>query len=55
MDQCPESIADVYQTGGEAALRALPGIGQRIAKQIAAWLQENEVTSSFSRNEVVTP
>jgi DNA repair photolyase len=40
VDECPESIATLYSTSGEAGLRELSGIGKSLAGQIAAWLQE---------------
>jgi DNA repair photolyase len=40
VDEWPESIADLYQTRDQAGLRELPGIGQRLAVEIAGWLQE---------------
>ncbi len=41
VDEWPESIAQLYQTGGEAGLRKLPGIGKSLAGKIAGWLPEN--------------
>ena len=38
VDEWPESIAELYRAGGQAALRALPAIGKRLASEIAAWL-----------------
>ena len=38
VDEWPESIAELYQAGGETALRALPAVGKRLASEIAAWL-----------------
>jgi DNA repair photolyase len=40
VDECPESVAEIYQARGQAGLRELPGVGKRIAGQIAAWLGE---------------
>jgi DNA repair photolyase len=40
VDELPESIADVYESRGEAGLRELPAIGNKLAAQIAVWLQE---------------
>jgi DNA repair photolyase len=40
VDELPESIAGLYETGGEAALQALPQVGKRIAGLIARWLEE---------------
>jgi DNA polymerase/3'-5' exonuclease PolX len=44
VDEFAESIEVVHRRGGEAALRELPGIGPRIAAQIARWLLEDEET-----------
>ncbi|MBN1812999.1 MAG: radical SAM protein [Anaerolineae bacterium] len=38
VDELDESIADIYESRGEAGLQALPGIGKSIAAQIAKWL-----------------
>jgi DNA polymerase (family 10) len=40
VDECPESIAHVCQTRGEAVLRELPGIGKSLAAEIAGWLND---------------
>jgi len=40
VDEWPESIAAIYQTQGEAGLRQLPAIGNRLAGEIGGWLQE---------------
>jgi hypothetical protein len=40
VDEWPESIAKIYQAKREAGLRALPGIGQSLAGEIAGWLRE---------------
>ena len=40
VDELPESIAEVYQSGGKDGLQALPGIGGRLSGQIAQWLDE---------------
>jgi DNA repair photolyase len=39
VDEWPESIADLYAARGEAGLRELPGIGERLAAVIASWLR----------------
>jgi len=44
VDEYAESIDLLYRQGGEAALRELPGIGPRIAAQIARWLREDGET-----------
>jgi DNA repair photolyase len=43
VDECPESIADVFSTQGEAGLRALPSIGKSLGGQIAGWLEEDSL------------
>jgi DNA repair photolyase len=43
VDECPESVADIYQAQGEAGLRGLPGIGKSLAGEIARWLWEENV------------
>jgi hypothetical protein len=40
VDEWPESVAEMYRARGEAGLRELPGIGKKLAGQIARWLQE---------------
>jgi DNA repair photolyase len=40
VDECPDSIADIYAARGEAGLRALPNIGKSLGARIARWLQE---------------
>ena len=42
VDEHGESIVDLYRRGGEAGLRDLPGIGTRLAAQIARWLREED-------------
>jgi hypothetical protein len=39
VDEGSESIANVYAARGEAGLQELPGIGESIAGEIAAWLR----------------
>jgi DNA polymerase/3'-5' exonuclease PolX len=41
VDDWPDDLADVHQARGEAALRALPGIGASIGQQVAGWLQND--------------
>jgi DNA repair photolyase len=41
VDECPESVADVFSTQGEAGLQALPNIGKSLGGQIAGWLEED--------------
>ena len=45
VDEWPESIADIYDTRGEAGLRELPGVGKSIVGRIVAWLQEESCVS----------
>lgn len=40
VDEHPHSVLNIYMDNGEAGLRDLPGIGNSIALQIAAWLEE---------------
>jgi DNA repair photolyase len=41
VDECLESIAEIYRARGEAGLRELPGIGQSLSGQIARWLPKD--------------
>jgi DNA repair photolyase len=38
VDELRESVADIFAAHGEAGLRALPAIGDSIAREIAQWL-----------------
>ncbi|MGD8455615.1 MAG: hypothetical protein PVF83_04450 [Anaerolineales bacterium] len=40
VDELPENIAGIYQERGKKGLQELPGIGERLAGQIAQWLDE---------------
>ena len=40
VDESPRSVAQIYRDAGEAGLQELPGIGKRLAAQIAGWLRE---------------
>jgi DNA repair photolyase len=40
VDELPESIENIFKAQGEAGLRALPGIGTRLAGLITRWLRE---------------
>jgi DNA polymerase/3'-5' exonuclease PolX len=40
VDEWSESVAEIYETQGEAGLRELPKVGGRIAKRIAGWLRD---------------
>jgi DNA repair photolyase len=40
VDEWPDSVADLYRQGGQAELKRVPGVGQRIADHIATWLVE---------------
>lgn len=42
VDELGLSIEDIHRRGGPAALQELPGIGVRLAAQIAGWLREDE-------------
>ena len=42
VDELPEPIDAIYETGGRAGLQALSGIGKSIAAQIATWLREEK-------------
>ncbi|MFN8457409.1 MAG: hypothetical protein U0401_22580 [Anaerolineae bacterium] len=44
VDECSESLAEVYRLHGEAGLRRLPDIGPSIAGEMAKWLQKSELT-----------
>ena len=48
VDEWPENIATLYASGGEEALRSMPGIGNRLAGLIAKWLKENSAQNSES-------
>jgi DNA repair photolyase len=39
VDEWPVSVAEIYETHGEAGLRELPNVGKSIARRIAGWLQ----------------
>jgi DNA repair photolyase len=57
VDEWPESIAELYETRGEAGLRELPGVGKKLAGQIAGWLQEDnnelrKTTTNLEWNEL---
>ncbi len=43
VDECSESVAEIYEKRGEAGLRELPHIGKSIAGRIANWLKEENV------------
>ncbi|OGO28393.1 MAG: hypothetical protein A2Z16_09060 [Chloroflexi bacterium RBG_16_54_18] len=43
VDEMKDSIVDIYQFVGEAGIRSLPDIGNRIASEIGMWLNEPEV------------
>ncbi len=44
VDDTPESVDKIYKERGESGLRELPGIGKSIARKIAAWLGEGDMT-----------
>jgi DNA polymerase/3'-5' exonuclease PolX len=41
VDEWPESVAEIYHAHGEAGLWELPGIGKKLAGEIARWLRES--------------
>jgi len=49
VDEWPESVAEIYEARGEAGLRELPGIGKKLAKEIAGYLQEEERGAASGR------
>jgi hypothetical protein len=50
VDEWPTSLAELYASQGLAGLLALPGIGERLARLMAGWLEESK-TSSVKRQE----
>jgi hypothetical protein len=51
VDEWPESMADVYQAGGEAGLRKLSGIGKSLAREIVRWLPDLDTPNEEASNE----
>ena len=49
VDECTESVADLYGTQGQAGLRSLPGVGKALAAQIAVWLGEGKGPEALCR------
>ncbi|MBM3135559.1 MAG: hypothetical protein FJZ89_09830 [Chloroflexi bacterium] len=45
VDEWPTSLAELYASQGLAGLLALPGIGERLARLIAGWLEERQASS----------
>jgi DNA polymerase/3'-5' exonuclease PolX len=43
VDEWPESVAGFLASKGEAGLRALPGIGNSIAAEVAGWIAEEGI------------
>jgi DNA repair photolyase len=41
VDEWPQSIPELYHARGEAGLRELPGVGKKLAGEIARWLRED--------------
>lgn len=39
VDECAESIAEIYQRNGEAGLQKLPDVGKSVAVEIGKWLK----------------
>ena len=48
VDEWPDSIDSLHASGGEGALRSIPGIGSRLAGLIARWLKANAASNSPS-------
>lgn len=46
VDECRESVAEIYRERGEAGLRELSGIGKSLAGNIARWLREDAMERS---------
>ena len=42
VDEWPENVADIYNHHGEAGLRELPAIGEKLAGEIGGWLRVGE-------------
>jgi DNA polymerase/3'-5' exonuclease PolX len=40
VDEWPESVSDIFERQGEAGLRELPAIGEKLAGEIGRWLEE---------------
>ena len=45
VDEWPTSLAELYAGHGLAGLLALPGIGERLARLIAGWLEERQASN----------
>ena len=39
VDECTESIAEIYQRNGEVGLQKLPDVGKSVAGEIGKWLK----------------
>jgi DNA repair photolyase len=44
VDECQESLAEIYKAEGRAGLQKLPGIGNNLAGEIVRWLAEEQVS-----------
>lgn len=42
IDECRESVAELYATRGRAGLQELPGIGKSLSATIATWLKKED-------------
>jgi DNA repair photolyase len=49
VDEWPTSLAELYASQGLAGLLALPGIGERLARLIAGWLEERQASNVKSQ------
>jgi len=52
VNEWPESLGDLYAVEGEAGLRRLPGIGQRLAGLMGRWLRDEGVSPSRQEGAV---
>ena len=43
VDEWPESVSDIFERQGEAGLRELPAIGEKLAGEIGRWLEEEGI------------
>lgn len=49
VDEWPTSLAELYTSQGVAGLLTLPGIGERLARLIAGWLEERQASNVKSQ------
>lgn len=52
VDECEQSIADVYSARGTAGLEELSGVGRSIAGQIGHWLEDEGIEHASGRQSV---